>query len=104
MVLAIVRPGAPPPGGPPSPGPVEDEVGQDVRAVVVALRVVDAPDLVDVLAARAPPSSAAMASVVPTLRAFLLVMITDSFTADSKRITYIRFGPTVPLSGYAAIS
>jgi hypothetical protein len=74
MVFAIVMPGAPPPGGPPPPGPVDDDVGQDVRAVVVALDVVDALEL-DANAARALPSSAVMASIEPT---FLVVMI-DSF-------------------------
>jgi hypothetical protein len=70
MVFAIVMPGAPPP-----PGPLDDDdVGQDVRAVVVALDVVDALEL-DANAARALPSSAVMASTEPT---FLVVMI-DSF-------------------------
>jgi hypothetical protein len=90
MVFAIVMLGAPaPPPPPPAGGPLDGELGQDVRAEVVVLDVfvldvfawdvfgVDLLDalLLDVHAAKAPPSSAAMASVVPTLRVFLLVMI-----------------------------
>jgi len=81
MVLAIVMLGAPPPGGPPPPGPVDDDVGQDVRAV--ALDVVDALEL-DANAARALPSSAVMASIEPT---FLVVMI-DSFDERQMDFSY----------------
>jgi len=101
MVLASVRPGAPPPP-PPAGGPLADELGHDVRAVVVAPDVVDALEL-DADAASAPPSSAAMASVVPTLRGFLPVMI-DSFSERQVDVPYPVRCPPYPLSGYAAIS